>query len=153
MYSYEAIQRAIQGKTVEHAKRLGKSTSLISKWQEPHTDYTDSGAYNPLDRIEGIVDTAMQLGVTREEALSPVYWLNHRFDLVCFHLPKADGDAVSSELIKTIKEFSDLVQATSEALAAGKIARRAEAGRIIREGEEALRAIGALIALVRENVK
>ncbi len=153
MKSYEAIQRAIQGKTVEHAKRLGKSSSLIGKWQEPHTDFTDSGAYNPLDRIEAIVDTAMVLGINQEEALSPVYWLNHRFDLVCFHLPKGEGDVVNTELIKTIKEFSDLVQATSAALADGRIDRRAEAGRIIREGEEALRAIGALIALVRETVK
>lgn len=153
MKSYEAIQRAIQGRTVDHAKRLGKSSSLIGKWQEPHTDYTDSGAYNPLDRIEAIVDTAIQLGINREDALSPVYWLNHRFDLVCFHLPKCDGDVVNTELIRTIKEFSDLVQATSAALADGRIDRRAEAGRIIREGEEALRAIGALIATVKEAAK
>jgi hypothetical protein len=152
MKSFEAIQRAIQGKTVEHAKRLGKSTSLINKWQEPSNDYTDSGAYNPLDRIEAIVDTAMALGVSRDEALAPVYWLNHRFGLVAFTLPHGSGNAINTELITTIKEFSDLIQTTSTALQDGRIS-RPEATEIVKEGEEALRAIGALIGMVKESAK
>ena len=150
MKSYEAIQRAISGKTFEHAKRLGKSTSLIGKWQEPHTDFTDSGAYNPLDRIEAVVDLALTIGIPRENALAPVYWLNHRFNLVCFDVPEAKGDTVSKELLTTIKEFSDLAQATSKALLDQRIT-RLEAGRIISEGEQALRAIGALIGVVKER--
>lgn len=153
MKSYEALQKAIAGKTVEHAKRLGRSTSMLSKWQEPHTDFTDPGAYNPLDRIEAIVDYALALGVNKEAALAPVYWLNHRFGLVAFDLPDcAKGGAVSAELFATIKEFSDLIQATSKALKDGRIAKN-EAKEIVIEGEEALRAIGALIALVRETVE
>lgn len=152
MKSHEAIQRAIAGRTVEHAKRLGKSTVLLHKWQEPSTDYSDSGMYNPLDRIEAIVDEALILGIDREDALAPVYWLNHRFGLVCFDLPDAKGGAIANELLTTIKEFADLAQATSEALLDKQVTRM-EAGRIISEGEQALRAIGALIGAVKEIVK
>ncbi len=153
MKSHEAIQRAIQGKTVEHAKRLGKSTVLLHKWQEPSTDYSDSGMYNPLDRIEAICDTAIQLDVPREDALAPVYWLNHRFNLVCFDMPDVSKNGViANELLTTIKEFSDLVQATSRALLDQRITLM-EAGRIIAEGEQALRAIGALIGAVKEIVE
>lgn len=153
MKSYEALQAAIQGKTTDHAKRLGKSTSLISKWQEPHTDFSDSGAYNPLDRIEAICDTAQALGIKRSDALAPVYWLNHRFGLIAFDLPECAKDgAVSAALLNTIKEFADLAQETSGALQNGRIDRN-EARKIITEGEEALRAIGALIGVVKEMGK
>lgn len=153
MHSYEAMQDAIRGKTVEHAKALGVSVSLVAKWQEPHTDFTDSGAYNPLDRIATILETALRLGIPRPHALSPIYYLNHRFDLVCFPLPAhGAGNAVNDELISTIKEFSDLAQATSEGLIDGRIS-HIEAKKIIREGQEALRAIGALLEVVKEAIR
>lgn len=150
MKSHEALQKAIAGKTVDHAKRLGKSTVLLNKWQEPATDFSDSGSYNPLDRIEAIVDYAIQLGINRKNALAPVHWLNHRFGLIAFDLPDCAKDgAVSAELISTIEEFSDLVKATSRALQNGRISRN-EARTIVAEGEEALRAIGALVGMVKE---
>lgn len=153
MHSYEAMQDAIQGKTVEHAKALGVSGSLVTKWQEPHTDFTDSGAYNPLDRIATIVETATRLEVSWSKALSPVYYLNHRFNLVCFQMPDLkNGNAVNDELIRTIKEFSDLAQATSEALIDGRIS-HIEAKRIIREGQEAIRSIGTLLQVVKESIR
>jgi hypothetical protein len=148
MESYEALQKAIAGRTMEHAKRLGKSTSLLTKWQEPHTDFTDSGAYNPLDRIEAIVDTAIQLGVPRESALAPVHWVNHRFGLVCFDMPDTKSGTVSKQLLVTIKEFSDVVQETSKALLNNRID-KGERATIITEGQEAIRAIGALIGAVK----
>jgi hypothetical protein len=150
MESYETIQKAIAGKTVEHAKALGVSTSLVSKWQEPHTDFTDSGAYNPYDRLKCIIETSFRLGTPRENALCPIYQLNHDFDLVCFDMPSVPkGDAVAIELIKTIKEFSDLAQETSKALRNSRIS-KGERAKIIKEGQEAIRAIGALLGVVEE---
>jgi hypothetical protein len=153
MHSYEAMQEAIQGKTVDHAKALGVSHSLVAKWQEPHVDFTDSGAYNPLDRIATVVETALRQGVPRSKALSPIFYLNHHFGLVCFPLPTNDaGTAVNDELIQTIKEFSDLAQATSEGLLDGRIS-HIEARKIIREGQEAMRSIGALLEVVKEAIR
>lgn len=153
MHSYEALQEAIQGKTVEHAKALGVSGSLVCKWQEPHTDFTDSGAYNPLDRIATVVETALRLEVSREGALSPVYYLNHRFNLICFPLPNLGaGTAVNDELIQAIKEFSDLAQVTSESLMDGRIS-NLDRKKIVREGREAMRAIGILLQIVKESVR
>lgn len=153
MHSYEAMQDAIQGKTVEHAKALGVSGSLVTKWQEPHTDFTDSGAYNPLDRVSTIVETALRLEVTRTRALSPIYYLNHRFDLLCFPMPDIkSGTAINDELISTIKEFADLAQATSESIKDGRIS-HIEAKKIIREGQEAIRSIGTLMQIVKESVR
>jgi hypothetical protein len=93
MKSHEALQKAINGKTVEHAKRLGKSTVLINKWQEPHTDFTDSGAYNPLDRIEAIVEESIRQGVPLANALAPIYWLNDRFNLICLPVDSSERTA------------------------------------------------------------
>lgn len=150
METYQAMQRAIAGRAVEHAKRLGLKTPTIYKWTEPHTDFEDSGAYNPLDRIHTVCATALHLGIQRSDALAPIYWLNHEFGLVCFDMPDVGkGGAVAEELIRTIKEFSDLTQATSDALGHGRIDKQ-HRSQIIKEAEEALRAIGALMGLVKE---
>ena len=153
MHSYEAMQDAIQGRTVDHARALGVSTSLVAKWQEPHIDFSDSGAYNPLDRIATVVETALRLGVPTSKALSPIFHLNHRFELVCVPLqPSGTGNMVNEQLIHAIKEFSDVAQATSESLMDGRIS-RIEARKIIREGQEALRAIGTLLKVVKEAIR
>lgn len=150
MKSYEAMHNAIAGKTISHAKNLGLATITLNKWQEPSSDFSDPGIYNPLDRIESICRHSLELGTNRQDALAPVYWLNHRFGLVCFDLPDITrGGAVAAELIKTIKEFSDLTQATSDALGHSRIDKQ-HAAHIIKEGEEALRAIGALIGIIKE---
>jgi len=153
MHSYEAMQDAIQGRTVDHAKALGVSNSLVAKWQEPHIDFSDSGAYNPLDRIATVVETALRLGVPKSKTLSPIFYLNHRFGLVCFQMPTpGDGSTVNDALIQTIKEFSDVAQATSESLMDGRIS-TLDARKIIHEGQEAIRAIGALLHIVKEAIR
>lgn len=57
------------------AKRLGRSSSLIQKWCEPSTDFTDSGAYNPLDRIQALIDEAKSLGKSPHEIFAPIRFL------------------------------------------------------------------------------
>jgi len=152
MENHEALQVAIAGETREHAKRLGLSMSSVNKWQEPAVDFSDSGSYNPLDRIDTIVNTALDLNIPKEKALMPIYQLNHNHDLICFPMPQGGSHPVNQALIDTIKEFADTVQAVSKALQDGRID-KIEAKNIIDEANEALRAIGILIHSVKEAVK
>lgn len=121
MKSFEAIQTAIKGKTVEFARKLGLSTSLVNKWQEPCTDFTDSGALNPLDRIETIIEESQRQG--NPDAMAPILYLAERFNLSIIPIPKENNclSKISQELLKTIKEFGDLAKASSQALQDGRI--------------------------------
>jgi hypothetical protein len=152
MENHEALKVAIAGESREHAKRLGLSTISVNKWQEPHVDFSDSGSYNPLDRIDTIVNTALDLKIPKEKALMPIYQLNHNHNLVCFAVPPGGTHPVNQALISVIKEFADTVQAVSEALGDDRID-RIEAKKIENEGNEALRAIGILIHSVRAAVR
>lgn len=125
MQSYEALQRAIAGKTIEHAKRQRKSTSLINKWQEPATDFTDSGTTNPIDRVETTIETALSLGIQREDALAPIDYLEHRFGRVGIDLPAPDvcNGELTQDLIRMIGRFGDLTKKSAQHLADHRITR------------------------------
>lgn len=154
MKSHEAIQRAINGKTVEHAKALGISLSSVTKWQEPHLDYTDSGSYNPLDRIESIIEKSLSLGNSPERAYAPIQYLTERFGLIMLYLPKTckGNIEISRELLRTIKEFGDLAEASSEALNNdGKISKR-EAEKINKEAWELIRQTALFMQAIKESV-
>lgn len=142
MKSYESIQAAIAGKTIEHAKRLGVSTSLVSKWQEPHTDFTDSGAYNPVDRIETIISTAQDL--KNPEALAPLHYLAEQFGILALPIPRCDCTNITTDMILAVKEFGDIAQEVTKAIGDGNVDRE-EAKRIRKEGMHAVRAILTLI--------
>ena len=154
MKSYEALNRAISRQTVEHAKRLHVSTSLVNKWQEPSTDYNDSGAYNPLDRIETVIETALSLGIAPEDALAPIHFLAERFGQIVIPIPtiEAPATAASAELLKTIKEFGDLASESSKALQDGKISWR-EYDRINREAWELIRQVALFLRIVELSVR
>jgi transcriptional regulator with XRE-family HTH domain len=153
MQSFEAIQKAINGKTVEFAKRLGLSTSLINKWQEPSTDYTDSGAYNPLDRIEGVIQKSLEMGNPREDACAPIQYLNEKFDIIGIFMSKGSVELaeVSNELLKTITEFGHLSQEASLALADGKITAR-EYAKIEKEAWHLIRQVASFIQKAKEGI-
>lgn len=123
MNTYEALQRAIAGKTVIHAKELHVSTSLVNKWQEPSTDFTDSGAYNPLDRCETIIETSLKQETPREDALAPVQYLAERFNCLLIPLPDKSPTLKSmhAQLAAMVTEFSHLMESTAEAMADGRI--------------------------------
>ena len=153
MKSHEAIQKAINGKTVEHAKRLGKSISLLSKWQEPNTDYTDSGAYNPLDRIEAIVETALRFGEPKENAFSPIYYLNQKFNLIAIQVPEKSSETeISKGLLKTVKEFGELAAEAAKALEDGTLSPQ-EFKRIDKEGWDAIKEIASFLHKAKESVR
>lgn len=118
MKSFEAIQRSIKGNTVLHAKELHLSTSTVNKWQEPTTDFTDSGAFNPLDRIETVVETSLKLQIPREDALAPLQFLAQRFNCILVPLPESSPTfkTLQSQLSATVKEFGQLMSKSGDAM-------------------------------------
>ena len=124
MKSYEAIQKAIDGNTVEHAKQLHRSTSMLNKWQEPSTDFTDSGAYNPLDRIETIIKTSLALGTDPQKALAPIQYLAQRFNQIIIPVPETKNISVNDAakaLLKVVEEFGHLSTEAAKAFEDNKI--------------------------------
>lgn len=154
MKSYEAIQRCVNRKTEEHAKRLILTRSTVNKWQEPAEDYSDSGSLNPLDRVERLVETALILGETAEDAYAPLRYLDERFGRICIDAVPSSPvpGAPPAELLRSIKEFGDLAAAASEALADNRISKR-EAQAVIKEWHELLRASAAFIEALKGAAK
>jgi hypothetical protein len=153
MQSHEALKLAIGPKATEYAKRLGLSSSTVYKWTEPSADYTDSGAFNPLDRVEVIVETALALTQSQAMAFAPIYYLTERFNLAVFPLPKlTPSSELTSNLLQTIEEFSDLTHEASAALADGRVTKK-EARSIEKEGMELIRQVVAFIHKAKESVK
>lgn len=151
MKTYEAIHNAIAGKTVAHAKELHLSSSTVGKWQEPTTDFTDSGAFNPLDRIEKIIETSLKLGTVREDALAPIQFLATRFN--CFLVPLPDQSPnlknLQAQLSHTVKEFSHLMAQSADAMADNVITGD-ERKRIEREGQHLMHHLGCFLEMVKE---
>jgi hypothetical protein len=151
MNSYEAIQRAIAGKTVLQAKELHLSTSTVNKWQEPTSDYTDSGAFNPLDRVEKIIETSLKLQISREDALAPIQFLASRFNCVLIPLPETSSTLknLQSQLSHTVKEFSHLMESSADAMV-DNIITADERRRIEREGQHLMHHLGCYLEMVKE---
>ncbi|PWT78607.1 MAG: hypothetical protein C5B59_01440 [Bacteroidetes bacterium] len=151
MKSYEAVQRSIAGKTVAHAKALHLSTSSVSKWQEPAIDFSDSGSFNPLDRIETIMQTSLHLGTPREDALAPIHYLAHRFHGLFIPLPDHSPSLknLQVQLSTTVKEFGHLLERSYEAMEDGIITGD-ERKRIDREGQHLMHHLCCYLQLVKE---
>lgn len=154
MKSFEALELAVGKKGPEFAKRLRLSTSLIHKWTEPSTDYTDSGALNPLDRVEHIVETSLSLGNSKDDAFAPIQYLTERFGLILIEMPQAGGapEAIQKELLATIKEFGELAAAAGKALHDGMINKR-EVANIEKEAWELIRQVAAFMQVIREAAR
>jgi len=154
MHSHEAIQTSINGKTIEQTKALRLSSSTVHKWQEPSTDFTDSGSLNPLDRIETIIQTALNLGTSLDKALAPVQYLAERFGLVVLSFPheKPSVHTCEKQLLHVIEEFGDLARESSRALNNGPMDRR-DAEKIKKEGWEAIRQIALFVMMAEKAAK
>lgn len=137
MESHEAISSAINGHTKDVAKALHLATITVNKWQEPSTDFTDSGAFNPLDRIETIIRQSLSLGTYREKAFAPIRFLAEKFNLCCFPLTKKQADAsdLTKDLMKTIEEFGQLTAIFAKTYGDSHIS-RSDAEKINKEGWE-----------------
>ncbi len=154
MQSHEAIQTAIGGKTVEHAKALHLSSSAVHKWQEPSTDFTDSGSLNPLDRVETIIQTSLNLDSSIDKAIAPVQYLAERFGLIVLSLPKIPDchEQLTADLLKMIAEFGDLTRETGLALAQQRMTKK-EARQIDEDCWILIRQIAVFLHHVAEAAK
>ena len=150
MESYEALANTINRKTAVHAKALGLALSTVSKWQEPSMDFSDSGALNPLDRVETMIQTALILGQPLEQALSPVFYLGDRFEFVPLLLSKGTPNLsdITKQLHRVVKEVGSVIHVSSEALEDGKITpdeRRA----IEREAQNLYAELGRFLKMIQ----
>ncbi len=153
MKSHEALHTAIDKDTAEVAKALHLSIPMVSKWKEPTSDWTDSGALNPLDRIEAIIAKALQLGRPVEAAMAPIYYLTQQFSHIAIPLPKCDNlKDLSDELMEAIKEFGHLASVAAEAMADGRISKN-EFAAIEEEGTHLIRHAAAFIEKTREAIR
>jgi hypothetical protein len=116
--SYEAIRKAVQGDAVDHAKSLGLHTRTIYKWTEPTVDFSDSGALNPLDRIETIITTAIRLSQPVENAQAPIFYLAARFGGAYIpSLPSNDSFRdLQQHVFHAVEDFGSLIQSVGSAL-------------------------------------
>lgn len=154
MESHEAMAAAINRGTVRHAKALGLSTSTLNKWQEPCTDFTDSGAYNPLDRIRTIIKTSLEQENAPEAALAPVFYLAQEFNLCVIPLPPHSPclSDMTKQLFNLVKTFGELIKESSEAVSDGRIT-PAENKAIDKVGHELLYNLGLFLKQVQETAR
>lgn len=153
MEAFEAMGRCIGRETVVIAKALQRSTSLVAKWKEPTTDYGESGALSPLDRLETVIDASLRRGkVLRSDSLAPVQYLAVRFGMCLVDLPPAHPHLqdLSRQVTRLCKEFGDLLTEIGTALEDGQITPD-ERRRIEAEGQELMSAVGGVLALVAEK--
>jgi hypothetical protein len=151
MKSHEALSRAIGPFTKLIATRvLHVSQELVYKWQEPTGGFF-SGKRNPLDVIVRVVQSALQLGQTREDALAPLYYLAREFDHVLIEIPrKGTAEEHTAELLKAMKEIGEWSAAHSRALQDGQVS-LAELSLIRKEGFEAACQIIACVKKAEES--
>ena len=137
MESYDALKSAMSELGVKAvAAKIGVSTSLVYKWcQEPSEEVLDghSGTRNPLDRTHGICVATGERG--------PIEWLCERLGGVFVQNPGrvkvADIDStVIGNTQEMLKEFSDVLDEVSRAIADDEGIDLKEAARIRREWEQ-----------------
>lgn len=149
MRSDEAIARCVGRHTVPVAKALHLSVSTVGKWKEPTLDFSDSGALNPIDRIETMVKTAISEGQPLEDALAPILCLAAKFSMTAIPIPKitpAFKDIVKQSH-RSIQEFGEFISAFSAAIADGEIS-PVEHGRVDKEALELIQQVVALMQLL-----
>lgn len=153
MRSHEAIQDAIAGDTIEHARALHLSTSTVHKWQEPSTDFTDSGSLNPLDRVKTIIHTSLRLGRSKNP-YAPLHHLAADCSHVAIPVPKPNANLadLTNELLDSVREFGKLSEEAAKSMASGDISLR-ELERIERRANITYREIMEFVAAAREAAK
>lgn len=137
------------GDSVAMAKRLGRSSSLVQKWCEPTTDFTDNGAYNPLDRIAGMMEVAEQNGKSSLEILAPVRYLaSGRALVIPTTQNKSCPEEINIQTAKTMKEFGEAIAVAADALQDKKLSPN-ERKVVLKEMDEALHALLTLEGMFR----
>jgi hypothetical protein len=119
--SNEALKRCIGPYTEMVARVLRLSRNLVYRWQEPRGG-TFSGKRNPIDVIHKIIDTAIQAGRPRADALAPVHFLARKFDHVLIEVPGGGslGEQTGS-VLRAAQAMGDWLTVHSRALEGGSI--------------------------------
>lgn len=118
MKTYEVMKKMIGPYFQEMARRLRLSGRTIYRWTEPTDDYSDSGAYSPLDRLEELIDEAKRLGQPPECSFAPVIYLVHRFGGV-YIPPLSSQDSIkelTAHVCHVIEDFGTLISTVSRAV-------------------------------------
>ncbi len=151
MKSHEALKRCVGSFIDEIAKRLRLAKSTLYKWQEPAVDYTDSGALNPLDRVEIMMEASLSLGNPPSDALAPLHYLGQRFKFIVIplHACNCESNEIMREFIKVTRDFGHLAEEVQTSLEDGVITKQ-EAERIIREGWHLIGQTGTLLEKAKE---
>lgn len=151
MKSYEAMNLLVGGDAASHAKRLGLSPRMIYRWCEPNADYSDSGAYNPLDRTRAMMEEAERLGKSRLKILAPVRYLATDLAMV---IPVPRIDCTTTEIclqtIKTIKEVGEVLTAAGKALEDNKLTPN-EKRDVLKKMDAAFHALATLQGMFRHG--
>lgn len=149
MESHEAMKLAVGSNAVKVAKRLGRSSSLVHKWCEPSTDFSDSGALNPIDRLEMTIEVALNEGHPLSGAFAPVYYLAQRFGGLFFPPVKHQVNTLeySKQLCAVVKEAGEAFAAAAEALEDDVLSPN-ERRKVSRELHEALAAMSEFARMV-----
>ena len=154
MRSWDTVKKLIKGKTA-----LISSACIEDGWTlQPPTLYqyqeeyggTFSGQPNCVDRTNRLINAAKKIGNSYAAWSAPLHDLCHEHGHIAVLVPVkcTDLKGIQFGLVRSIKEFSDLAQASSEEIETGKISKQG-AVRIVEEGRQALQQIAAYIAEVK----
>jgi hypothetical protein len=151
MKSYDAIRRMVGGHHEEIAKAIHRSANLVYRWTLPALDYTDSGAFNDLDRLELGMREALQLGVKPMDALAPIDYLAHSFGgVVLPPVPHVCGHRdLSRQTTRAMKECAEAIAASAAALEDDRLS-PAERKGVLKELYEARHHLLALTRMYEE---
>lgn len=154
MESFEALRLAVGGEAVMVAKRLGLSSSMVHKWCESSADFTDSGALNPLDRIEVMIEASLRNGRKHSEAFAPIFYLASRFEgLFLPPVPRTcETRDYGKQLCRAIKEAGEAFAAAASALEDDELSPN-ERKRISREVYEAIAELSEFVRMVEDGGK
>lgn len=118
MKTHEVFAKMVRGSALEFAKILRLNVRTIYKWMEPTVDFSDSGALNPLDRIETCIETAQRLGHPPEDAQAPILYLAARFNGT--YLPGISHhetlEQLQAEVCHAVSDFGDLMRSLGDAM-------------------------------------
>jgi transposase-like protein len=133
MDSHDILKKAFQPmgvKSIAHDMNL--SSSLLYKWCQPNEDSgSDSGADNPLDRLNRIRELTGEIG--------PIVWLCEQAGGFYVANPPLGNKEILPIVAATqrlLNEFSDMLAAVSESLENDTVIDVDEARKIRREWEQ-----------------
>lgn len=152
MKSYEAIRRMVGGHHEEIAKAIHRSANLVYRWTLPTLDYSESGAFNDLDRLEAGMRRALELGVPQVDALAPIHCLALAFGgRFLPPVPHACNLAdLGRQLTRAMKEVSESFAMTAAALEDDKLT-PAERRKIIKETYEGIHELCRIVSMLESG--